>query len=463
MNASNKDGSNKDDAKQNDFISSVTEKLSDVLEDVTDKIGIDNPLTPIDETSKTNSTPPQQSTTPPQQSTTPPPPSNTPPAPPPAPQPSPMSILSDNINPVQPPSPPKDTPTEQNMPEQVILKGFKELEQPKKKKKKVIIKTTSKSSKKSVIPEIKETNRSIAKDNSVIDISLIPKTKINTNSLEEIYNEKQFELIETFYNLKSNYDKKKKKILKDLKKKQTIDSKINIKQSYLKKIEKIQCINCKRKVGNYFSTKNRQLILKCGLYNKNGIQDSPCELSLDITLPKTYLYKTMKQDFEIEKENISQEILKLSYDHAYKYKNDQEVIKVRDELLPKLKENEEINYYYLNKYVNLYHSKEKNDYINKLKLDIDAYLKDYNMQVNDCINDNNISLASLIETNKELSELYLKLRENTYDYYDMLSYETKDKDKKNIKHKLILIEKHLINLELVYDNEFSVNENTLKI
>ena len=184
MNASNKDGSNKDDAKQNDFISSVTEKLSDVLEDVTDKIGIDNPLTPIDETSRTNSTPP--------------PPSNTPPAPPPAPQPSPMSIFSDNINPVQPPSPPKDTPTEQNMPEQVILKGFKELEQPKKKKKKVIIKTTSKSSKKSVIPEIKETNRSIAKDNSVIDISLIPKTKINTTSLEEIYNEKQFIKSEAF-------------------------------------------------------------------------------------------------------------------------------------------------------------------------------------------------------------------------------------------------------------------------
>ena len=45
----------------------------------------------------------------------------------------------------------------------------------------------------------------------------------------------------------------------------------------------------------------------------------------------------------------------------------------------------------------------------------------------------------------------------------MISYETKEKDKKNVKHKLNLIEKHLINLELVYDNDFAVNENTLKI
>ena len=47
--------------------------------------------------------------------------------------------------------------------------------------------------------------------------------------------------------------------------------------------------------------------------------------------------------------------------------------------------------------------------------------------------------------------------------YDMLSYETKDQNKTMVKHKLDLIEKHLINLELVYDNDFVINENTLKI
>ena len=65
--------SNNDNSKQTDFVSSVREKLSDVLEDVTDKIGIDKPLSTINETSKSND-------------------------PPPPPKPSPTSIISDNIN-----------------------------------------------------------------------------------------------------------------------------------------------------------------------------------------------------------------------------------------------------------------------------------------------------------------------------------------------------------------------------
>ena len=83
------------------------------------------------------------------------------------------------------------------------------------------------------------------------------------------------EEVEFYYKKKKLYDNRLKKAKDNIK--NNIDLTLEEKREKIKNI-KIQCIKCKRRVGTIFSTKNRELVAKC------GDKTSPCKLNIRISM-----------------------------------------------------------------------------------------------------------------------------------------------------------------------------------
>ena len=130
--------------------------------------------------------------------------------------------------------------------------------------------------------------------------------------------------VERFYKIKNQYDSKyisyKKTIMKsDLTKMQKKARITSYKQ---------ECINCKRKVGTFFSNKNRQLSIRC------GDAKSPCGLEYIVSLGSSGYIPDLIEYFYKQLENVKKNIIQIKLSLLFGLDNEESIT----ETFTKLKE-----------------------------------------------------------------------------------------------------------------------------
>jgi hypothetical protein len=123
------------------------------------------------------------------------------------------------------------------------------------------------------------------------------------------------EATKRYYQLKGEYMKKyqnsKKKITSQDISKQEMKNKL--------KNMKIKCLNCKQFGGMVFSEKNRILSAKC------GNQNSPCQLDLQIKLPKFMTFQQAAKITQDDINTIKKIIIDLKLDLLFGLKTEEEI------------------------------------------------------------------------------------------------------------------------------------------
>ena len=188
--------------------------------------------------------------------------------------------------------------------------------------------------------------------------------------------------MDTYYNIKQKYDKKKSYAIKKIYSNgdYTQDEKRKMAKAY-----KQNCIECKRKVGTIFYIQNNTLMAKCG-------SPKPCKLNLAVEKPKTtqiqYLIDTLEKDIS----NAREEIIKTKLNFLFKYANEDETLQ-RFEVKKK-----ELNLL--------------NEYLHKLKEELNTKI---NQNVrNTIVEENNIKYHECIKLISENNDEYHKTKNVQY-------------------------------------------------
>ena len=154
--------------------------------------------------------------------------------------------------------------------------------------------------------------------------------------------------IEKYYKLKKKYDDKyssyKNTVMKsDLTK---IKKKARI-SSY-----KRECINCKKKVGTFFSNKNKQLVIRC------GDARNPCNLEYIVKLGLTGYIPDLIEYHYYEQEQIKKKIIQIKLSLLFGLESEEniaetfttlkeqykQIIKILDNLEHYIFEDEKVSY-----------------------------------------------------------------------------------------------------------------------
>ena len=241
------------------------------------------------------------------------------------------------------------------------------------------------------------------------------KTKNNENKKEEHTETIEYvEALNEYYQLKSAYEKNnennKNKIIK------------NPTKSWKEKRMEFQrlkpkCITCKRPVGTRFTRTYDSKEMATILKSVCGSLSDPCDLHIELKSTQSGLYPDIIQHLEKEINEYKLDIIMNKNKLIFGYITSEEVVQKFDELRETIQETSDILAYYLDEYIELLDSKEKNTELKELTErsylmihDMKELIQKYNA------NQNNTQLIQDVVDIyvNQLSPLVKELRENKY-------------------------------------------------
>tara|TARA_Y100000591_G_C21854102_1_gene713773 strand:+ start:10265 stop:11122 length:858 start_codon:yes stop_codon:yes gene_type:complete len=281
--------------------------------------------------------------------------------------------------------------------------------------------------------------------------------------------EQYLEAYNEFWELKEKYDKKRRKTLKTLKKKNPRNIPI-IKEELEKFDAKRKCVNCNKLGGTIFEITETHLKCRCNA-------DKKCALNIEIKKPKHINLKdSINEEINIIKE-IKQDIMAYKLDLLFQNQSEDIVLKefrrLKELLDEHIKAKDLFQEFYdkQNKIVKLEVEGKEDDGVFKLKNEL---IKEKQQQLNQLISefkkniqlykkeDSKPLLVNSIEIYKNtILPLQEEIRNLKYDYIEI-----EKKENKNQKGSLKLMPKHIIHKtkmsienQMTYD-EFKIIKNT---
>ena len=199
-------------------------------------------------------------------------------------------------------------------------------------------------------------------------------------------NEKFQEAVNLFYTLKGQYEEQIQDLRRTIAKKPNLSNKE--KRDEFKKL-KLQCVNCKRKVGTIFEVKydksgdGRRAKALC------GDRVDPCPLDIEINLGKISTVGIDLQETQDEMNELKRKIVIIKNDLLFGYVTTEKAVEEFEKVKMDLSQTTEMYEILLISYLSIYDSPEKKEDIKKLELDIyndikliKTYISDFNREKN---------------------------------------------------------------------------------
>jgi hypothetical protein len=199
--------------------------------------------------------------------------------------------------------------------------------------------------------------------------------KNTTENITE--NTKVNEAIYNFYKLKKEYETNYyEKYIKPI----TMSNKsIREKKSQFQKLPKAKCINCKRNVGTLFTIKANDKLTYHKYTAICGDISDPCPLNIQIQMPNVETFENILAENISSSGNIEtfkKDIIKAKNDLLFGYTHEQNAFEIFESLTNKLKKENELFDFYLEKYIMAYDSPERIELLNKKKVELEMNIQE---------------------------------------------------------------------------------------
>lgn len=182
--------------------------------------------------------------------------------------------------------------------------------------------------------------------------------------MDSFKNNEFYDVLNEYYQLKSNYEKKNQEIKNGI-------IKDSLKSWKEKRAEfqkwKPKCINCKRPVGTRFTRNYDNKEMATTLKAVCGSLSEPCGLHIELKSTQCGLYPEIIQHFEKEMNQDKLDVIIHKNKLIFGYMNAEEAVQKFDELKETIQDTSEMLAYYLDEYIQLVDSKEKNNEINEMR------------------------------------------------------------------------------------------------
>jgi hypothetical protein len=246
--------------------------------------------------------------------------------------------------------------------------------------------------------------------------------------------------VDKFYSIKNDYETKRNIQKEQIKQKMSGKSNKRIRKALEE--QKYTCVNCSRKVGMFFSTKDNKLIAKC------GSEESPCNLKIIINKGTYYSYEKMihgtmdVQGLLNEINEFKLNIIRMKLDMIFDFSNVRDTLKEfnrikedLNELYDILREREAIYLDTTDKYDYTDLSKlerQKEEIINSIKRMISHYDNKSDVEKQE-LNREQIFAKISDKYVNDLDEIIKKINNMKYNVYEVYRKNDNDTNKKEEK------------------------------
>jgi len=174
-------------------------------------------------------------------------------------------------------------------------------------------------------------------DNTISNELYSSQTSVQTNNIKytkTLSREAIETQLENYYELKMKFEKEKEKI-----KNKILNSDLSTKDKRRKYRETIpKCINCNRNVGMIFNETSNNLIARCGASTgkykkKDGTIIKECDLNISLIIPDYYDIQFIMDEYSLLMTQIKKDIKILKMNHLYGHIDDDESLKIYQELI----------------------------------------------------------------------------------------------------------------------------------